>query len=147
MPNIDEITPYYGQYTGYQIDTAIGRALNPEMDVINVTSLSDQTLASAAAVDLTMVDEFLVVRILNMTVSGAFSKTYTQRSDSYQKKGHISADHYVVAAEFSNPSVMGSDLGWTTGAEQITLTGTGSGTTNITLYLAKCTYPIDTDAV
>ena len=147
MPNINELTPYYGQYTGYQFDTAIGRALNPEMDVAEPSTTTDASLASVVSVKKSRAEDFTVASITNMTVSGSFSKTFTQASDNYPYICHITQYHHVVGWEISNPAAITSDLTWATGDGQITLSGTGNGTTNIKLYLEYCEHGLNMTAV
>lgn len=49
----------------------------------------------------------------------------------------ITANHEVINSVLSNPSAITSDITWTTASGSITLSGTISGSTTITLYLAK----------
>lgn len=50
---------------------------------------------------------------------------------------NITSDMVVVNSVLSNPAAQLSDWSWTTANGSITLSGTISGTTNITLYLMK----------
>ena len=48
----------------------------------------------------------------------------------------ITSDHVVIDSVFSNQSVMTSDLSWTTSDGSITISGSISGSTTLTLILA-----------
>lgn len=61
----------------------------------------------------------------------SFSSLPQTKSDS-----RITSDHVVVDSVFSNPSMMTSDLSWTTSDGSITISGSMSGSTTLTLTLA-----------
>ena len=62
--------------------------------------------------------------------SGALTSLPANISDS-----NITSDMVVINHEFSNPVAVKGDISWTTNTGEITLAGTLSGSTYITLYL------------
>lgn len=70
-------------------------------------------------------------KVLQVDVS-AFSSLPQTKSDS-----RITSDHVVVSSTFGTPSAMTSDLSWTTSDGSITISGSISGSTTLTLILAN----------
>lgn len=53
---------------------------------------------------------------------------------------NITADHVVLNMTFGSPSVIFSDVGWTTSAGQLVLTGTIGGSTTAQIVLGKSAF-------
>lgn len=71
-----------------------------------------------------------------LTISvGAFSSFPKTISNA-----NITADHVVLEMSFGNPNALTSDVGWTTSAGQIVLTGTISGSTTAQIVLGKSAF-------
>ena len=76
----------------------------------------------------------LTNKILTLTI-GAFSSLPQTISNS-----NITADMVVLSCSFGTPSAITSNIGWTTSAGQLRLTGSMGGTTTAVVTLGRTSY-------
>ena len=112
---MDELEFYNGKYSGGEIDDAI-TLLNRD-EIIKVT-LTGMTGANQN-----------VFGIKNL-VNARF----------FPQMARITADHVVIAYEFSNPSAVVGAFSITTNTDYISWNGRLDGTTDLTIYLGKVGY-------
>lgn len=118
-----------------------------------VSSTSDITITGSGEIDAADVDYTNTASGLSATTvqgaidelaasssSGGILKIVTSNFSSLPQTisdANIKATHEVISAVLSNPAAQVADnWAWTTAAGSLTLSGTISGTTNVTLYLA-----------
>lgn len=101
----------------------MNKVSNPTANDILVTDASGQAIDSGVTVQEL---KALVIE------SGSFSSLPQTLSNA-----NITADHIVMESILSNPSAQTSDWTVTTSAGSLTISGSISGTTTITLYLLK----------
>ena len=113
--------------TGKVLDARQGKTLNDTK--VNVSDIANNltTTTSGKVLDATQGVELKVLKL-------AFEEV-TDFTNPFTNSG-ITSDMYVIHSELSNPSAQLSDWTVTTSTGSLSISGTISGQTNITLYLA-----------
>lgn len=122
MPDITDIN-VNGTLYNIKDDEAMRLLTSPTAnDILTVNSSGQATDSGTTVADL----KCLVI------TSTSFSSLPKTVSDA-----NITADHVVVGAYLSNPKAQTGDWTITTSASSLTISGTISGSTTVTLYMLK----------
>ena len=99
------------------------------------TNLSSNLIASGGVADAlsNAVSNVVENEIIKVPLG---SKTGNNASVTWSKSdARITANHEVIAYEYSAPKAVASTMTWTTGAGAVSVTGKLIGTTTLTVYL------------
>ena len=124
------------------LNTEIANTLTPEVHGSNVNinnGIYDINLVTFTVDTITIDNLTDVAPHVSGSVGGALIITKSSVSSLPQtvSNASITADMAVIESVLSNPSAQTGDWTVTTSAGSLTITGTISGTTNITLYLLE----------
>ena len=138
---MDELDFYNGTHTGQEIDAAVEKALYPRTTnpVGSADDFTDSTLASIAAVTISLNQEIVQVIVPLNNLNGETSQVWTFPTPSPAPATQITitAQHVPIMVKFSDPAVICGDYSIETGNDSITFNGAGVGSTDMTITLAK----------
>ena len=136
MPDISNISFYNGAHTGQEID--LGLSLVEQRGGVEDAGTG---LVTSGAVFSEVANEIIKVTITGITgtgttaVTGTITFPSTMAGNTYHPK--ITAEHEVIKAVFSEPSLITGSATITTAEDSISYSVKVNGTTNLTVYLAR----------
>lgn len=138
---MEELDFYNGTHTGQEIDAAVEKVLYPRTTnpVGSADDFTDSELASIAAVTISLNQEIVQVIVSLNNLNGATSMIWSFPVPSTAPATQISitAKHVPIMVEFSDPTVICGDFSIETANGYIYFDVAGSGSTDVTITLAK----------
>lgn len=132
---------YNGTHTGQEIDAAVEKALYPRISnpVESADDFTDSTLASIAVVAISLNQEIVqvIAPLNNLNGSKSVIWNFPAPSPAPATQISITAKHVPIMVEFSDPSVICGDYSIETADGYIYFDVAGSGSTDVTITLAK----------
>ena len=119
---MDEIFYYDGEYTGEEIDEAVGAALNPD-STPDATHTSNLITSAAVANQILFFD--------SVTVSAITGDIVSISDDA------ITADYVLLSCEFANPASISTDCTWTSASGSFVINGTCAAATTAKITICR----------